>query len=128
MTGQSLRRNVVSLCRHTRAKERGHYRIPHAHDNGETHYSKVSRFVDEIPEKLIQMEKLEPRVSRSVNQDEYDDDTLPWNKTQSRLGISKFGMKSNSYASRTASYVSGNRRQCLLRLWRSGRTGFKQYL
>ena len=75
--------------------------------NGETHYSKVSRFVDEIPEELIQMEKLEPRVSRSVNQDEYDDDTLPWNKTQSRLGISKFGMKSNSYASRTASYVSG---------------------
>ena len=75
--------------------------------NGETHYSKVSRFVDEIPEELIQMEKLEPRVSRSVNQDAYDDDTLPWNKTQSRLGVSKFGMKSNSYASRTASYVSG---------------------
>ena len=55
----------------------------------------------------IQMEKLEPRVSRSVNQDAYDDDTLPWNKNQSRLGVSKFGMKSNSYASRTASYVSG---------------------
>ncbi len=75
--------------------------------NGETHYAKVSRFVDEIPEELIQMEKLESRVGRSVNRDEVDDDTLPWNKNQSRLGVSKFGMKSNSYASPTASYVSG---------------------
>ena len=75
--------------------------------NGETHYSKVSRFVDEIPEELIQMEKLEPRVGRRVSSDEFDDDTLPWNKNQSRLGVSKFGMKSNSYASQTASYVSG---------------------
>ena len=69
--------------------------------NGETHY------VDEIPEELIQMEKLEPRVGRRVSSDEFDDDTLPWNKNQSRLGVSKFGMKSNSYASQTASYVSG---------------------
>ena len=45
--------------------------------NGETHYSKVSRFVDEIPEELIQMEKLEPRVGRRVSSDEFDDDTLP---------------------------------------------------
>lgn len=75
--------------------------------NGETHYSKVSRFVDEIPEGLLQMEKLEPRVGRSVSRDEFEDDTLPWNKNQSRLGVSKFGMKSNSYASPTASYVSG---------------------
>lgn len=75
--------------------------------NGETHYSKVSRFVDEIPEELIQMEKLEPRVGRRVSSDEFNDDTLPWNKNQSRLGVSKFGMKSNSYASQTASYVSG---------------------
>ena len=67
--------------------------------NGETHYSKVSRFVDEIPEELIQMEKLGPRVGRSVNRDEFDDDTLPWNKNQSRLGVSKFGMKSANMAS-----------------------------
>ena len=53
------------------------------------------------------MEKLEPRVGRRVSSDEFDDDTLPWNKNQSRLGVSKFGMKSNSYASQTASYVSG---------------------
>ena len=75
--------------------------------NGETHYSKVSRFVEEIPEELIQMEKLEPRLGRSVARDEFEDDDLPWNKKQSHLGISKFGMKSNSYASPTASYVSG---------------------
>ena len=75
--------------------------------NGETHYSKVSRFVEEIPEELIQMEKLEPRLGRSAARDEFDDDDLPWNKNQSRLGVSKFGMKSNSYASPTASYVSG---------------------
>lgn len=53
------------------------------------------------------MEKLEPRLGRSAARDEFDDDDLPWNKNQSRLGVSKFGMKSNSYASPTASYVSG---------------------
>ena len=59
--------------------------------NGETHYSKVSRFVDEIPDELITMEKLEPRVGRSAKRDDFEDDTLPWYKNQNRLGVSRFG-------------------------------------
>ncbi len=62
--------------------------------NGETHYSKVSRFVDEIPDELITMEKLEPRVGRSAKRDDFEDDTLPWYKNQNRLGVSRFGSQS----------------------------------
>ncbi len=75
--------------------------------NGETHYAKVSRFLDEIPEELIQMEKLEARVEKTASRAEFADDDLPWNRNQDRLGVSKFGMKSNAYASATASYQSG---------------------
>ncbi|MDD3251807.1 MAG: DNA helicase PcrA [Lachnospiraceae bacterium] len=73
--------------------------------NGETRYSKVSRFVDEIPEELIQQDKLEPRISRREGRDEFADADLPWNQSQKKMGISKFGMKSNSYASPTTGYV-----------------------
>jgi DNA helicase-2/ATP-dependent DNA helicase PcrA len=73
--------------------------------NGETHYSKTSRFVDEIPEEMIERDKLEPRVGRRYETDEFADEELPWNQSQKKLGVSKFGMKSNSYASSTASYV-----------------------
>lgn len=73
--------------------------------NGETRYSKVSRFVDEIPEELIELEKLEPRLGRKAARDEHIDSELPWNQAQRQLGVSKFGMKSNSYASPTAGYA-----------------------
>lgn len=73
--------------------------------NGETRYSKVSRFVDEIPEELIEMDKLEPHLGRKASRDEYSDAELPWNQVQKQLGVSKFGMKSNSYASPTAGYA-----------------------
>ena len=66
--------------------------------NGETHYSKVSRFVEEIPKELMDMQKLEPRFGRSISRDESADDDLPWNQSQKKLGVSKFGMKTNSYA------------------------------
>lgn len=72
--------------------------------NGETRYSKVSRFVDEIPEELIDMEKLEPRLGRKASRDELANAELPWNQAQKQLGVSKFGMKSNSYASPTAGF------------------------
>lgn len=75
--------------------------------NGETRYSKVSRFVDEIPEELIELEKLEPRLGRKAGRDEFDNAQLPWNQSQKQLGVSKFGMKSNSYASPTAGFGSG---------------------
>lgn len=67
--------------------------------NGETRYSKVSRFVDEIPEELIELEKLEPHLGRKAARDEHINSELPWNQAQRQLGVSKFGMKSNAYAS-----------------------------
>lgn len=66
--------------------------------NGETRYSKVSRFVEEIPEELLDKQKLEPRLGRKVSRDEMDQEDLPWNQSQKKLGVSKFGMKSSSYA------------------------------
>lgn len=73
--------------------------------NGETRYSKISRFVDEIPPELLETEKLEPRIGRRESQEDMVDVSLPWNQAQKSLGISKFGMKSNSYASPTTGYA-----------------------
>lgn len=71
---------------------------------GETHYSKVSRFVEEIPEELIDSMKQERWSDRKANKDFPQNDQLPWNQNQKKLGVSMFGMKSNSYASPTAGY------------------------
>ena len=76
--------------------------------NGETHYAKVSRFLEEIPEELIQTENLGPKVEKTANRGDFQTDDLPWNKNQERLGVSKFGMRSNAYASKTALYRSGS--------------------
>lgn len=69
--------------------------------NGETRYSKVSRFVDEIPEELLETSRLEPRLSSRGNADKMYDGGLPWNQTGKPSGVSSFGMKSNAYASKT---------------------------
>lgn len=69
--------------------------------NGETRYSKVSRFVDEIPEELLETSRLEPRLSSRGNTDKMYDGGLPWNKTEKPAGVSSFGTKSNAYASKT---------------------------
>lgn len=74
--------------------------------NGETRYSKISRFVEEIPEEYIESEKLEPRLGRRVA-DEHEVDGLPWNQAKEQRGVSMFGTKSNSYASPTSSYADG---------------------
>ena len=63
--------------------------------------------MDEIPEELIELEKLGPRLGRKAGRDEFDNAQLPWNQSQKQLGVSKFGMKSNSYASPTAGFGSG---------------------
>jgi len=76
--------------------------------NGETRYSKVSRFVDEIPEELMETHKLEPRLGRNSGRDEYDDVDLPWNQNQKKLGVSKFGMKSSAYAAPGSSFGTGS--------------------
>lgn len=53
--------------------------------NGETRYSKTSRFIEEIPEEFLDKEVLEPRVSKwSRSEDEFDDSGLPWGNTAAR--------------------------------------------
>ena len=76
--------------------------------NGETRYSKVSRFIDEIPDTLLDSNKLEPRLSAARTLD-YDDSGLPWGKSKSSgrtAGVSSFGPGNNSYASKTSAPVS----------------------
>lgn len=71
--------------------------------NGETRYSKVSRFVEEIPAELIQAERLYERAGRQRN-NETGADGLPWAKSRQQKGVSMFGMKSNSYDSPTPDF------------------------
>lgn len=70
--------------------------------NGETHYSKVSRFVDEIPEELLKADKLKAGWERKA-------DGLPWEQPKQQRGAGMFGMKSDSYASPTAGYAENLR-------------------
>jgi DNA helicase-2/ATP-dependent DNA helicase PcrA len=75
--------------------------------NGETRYSKVSRFVDEIPDHLLDSNKLEPRLSGGRSNADFDDSALPWGKAPSRsAGVSSFGPGNNAYASKTAQPTS----------------------
>ncbi|WP_312444684.1 DNA helicase PcrA [Lacrimispora sp.] len=76
--------------------------------NGETRYSKVSRFIDEIPDGLLDSSKLESRLSAARTLD-YDDSGLPWGKAKSAgrtAGVSSFGPGNNAYASKTAAPAS----------------------
>ena len=53
--------------------------------NGETRYSKTSRFIEEIPEEFLDKEVLEPRVSKwSRSEDDFDDSGLPWGNTAAK--------------------------------------------
>lgn len=57
--------------------------------NGETRYSKISRFLEEIPPELLEQSRLEPRLSsRQVS---FDDSSLPWNQNSRPAGVSSFG-------------------------------------
>ena len=71
---------------------------------GETHYSRVSRFVEEIPEELLETVKPERRMEQKSRMNASENPSISWNKNQRKLGVSMFGMKSNSYASPTAGY------------------------
>ncbi len=74
--------------------------------NGETRWSKPSRFINEIPPQLLDADKLQPVLGKS-SQDDFEDSGLPWNQ-ESRGGVSRFGMGYNAYASKTASPVGNN--------------------
>ena len=76
--------------------------------NGETRFSKVSRFVDEIPEELLETNRLEPRLSARGNADKMYDGGLPWNKKEKPAGVSSFGTKSNAYASKTSPFAQSS--------------------
>ena len=79
--------------------------------NGETRYSKISRFVEEIPEALLEGNKLEPRLFSSRNASAQNapgsrDAGLPWNKGEERFRSAGFGPANNAYASKSMSPVS----------------------
>ena len=74
--------------------------------NGETRYSKISRFVEEIPAQLLDHDANDNRFGRKAKRDDYNDESLPWNQAKT-AGVSVFGSKPNSYASQTASYSGG---------------------
>lgn len=80
--------------------------------NGETRYCKVSRFVEEIPEELLETSRLEPRRSGISAREKLEglgaDTGLPWNQPKKPAGISKFGRSENTYASKTSTLFSGN--------------------
>lgn len=73
--------------------------------NGETRWSKPSRFINEIPPNLLDTDKLQPAFGKS-KQDDPGDFGLPWDQG-SKSGVSRFGMGYNAYASKTTS-PSGN--------------------
>lgn len=74
--------------------------------NGETRYSKVSRFIEEIPDHLLDSSRLEPRISKIRTGADFDDSALPWGKAGRSAGVSSFGPGNNAYASKTAKPTS----------------------
>lgn len=62
--------------------------------NGETRYSKVSRFIEEIPAHLLDSSKLESRLFSSRSSSDFDDSALPWGggkSTGHSIGVNRFG-------------------------------------
>ena len=86
---------------------------------GETRYSRISRFVEEIPEELLKDSRLEPRLSPGKAEAVPEDDGLPWNQSQAlgtsagfrggfgrsrSAGAAGFTPGPNPYASGTSTY------------------------
>lgn len=71
--------------------------------NGETRYSKLSQFIDEIPRNLLDGQPKDNGFSYGGKwkaADEYEDGGLPWNQLsnqQATPGVSRFGSKFHSY-------------------------------
>lgn len=81
--------------------------------NGETHYCKPSRFVEEVPRELLEEERLEPALSGFVRPSakagsDGENGRLPWNQSSGGSArTSLFGKGYNAYASRSAVTASG---------------------
>ncbi|MCI6138889.1 DNA helicase PcrA [Clostridium sp.] len=81
--------------------------------NGETHYCKPSRFVEEVPRELLEKERLEPALSGFVRPSakagsDGENGRLPWNQSSGGSArTSLFGKGYNAYASRSAVTASG---------------------
>ena len=69
--------------------------------NGETRWSKPSRFIDEIPSELLDADKLQSVLGMEKRED-FEDSGLPWNQG-SKSSASRFGMGYNAYASKNVS-------------------------
>lgn len=74
--------------------------------NGETRWSKPSRFIDEIPSELLDADKLQP-VLGMEKRENFEDSGLPWNQG-SKSSASRFGMGYNAYASKNVSPVGNS--------------------
>lgn len=87
--------------------------------NGETRYSRASRFVEEIPANLLECDKLEPRLSsfRRGGAD-FDDDDMPWGDGNGAAANGKGGGNGTGSTGSSPAGGSGN-------TWGSGtgRTG-----
>lgn len=67
--------------------------------NGETRYSKISRFVEEIPEELLSSSRLDRKLAGKAAEKNTTESELPWNPKPA--GVSSFGSKTNAYAAKT---------------------------
>ncbi len=83
--------------------------------NGETHYCKPSRFMEEVPAELLDEERLEPALSgfggrAARGGGDAREGDLPWNQPRKEAGrTSAFGKGYNAYASKSAVRPEENR-------------------
>lgn len=80
--------------------------------NGETHYCKPSRFLEEVPAELLEEERLEPVLGSTGGRASGDgmpmEAGLPWNQTGAAGRTSAFGKGYNAYASKTEQPFGGS--------------------
>ncbi|MCD8222092.1 MAG: DNA helicase PcrA [Clostridiales bacterium] len=65
---------------------------------GELHYSSASRFIGEIPEEMLAEKRVKPRAGRSYQPEQFVQEDLPWNQTQKKLNIERFGKRAEAPA------------------------------